>query len=207
MRTKVYFEYVVNKHATDNYICFDKEQIELYDYDNNTYKKYKYSEIDRINISICSRAFSNTIRNNEIERVEFFSTGLVTRFFIDIDIKINNSLYQYESMSLENMKEISNILSLKENVDDKLNLLSLFQKETSIEEINKQLLANIKKWEKEFHIDNPRSIEVQNQVESLQKNMVKNNNFYGPLKRISMKRMIISYTLLALAILLYFIFK
>ena len=37
MRTKVYFEYVVNKHATDNYICFDKEQIELYDYDNNTY--------------------------------------------------------------------------------------------------------------------------------------------------------------------------
>ena len=36
MRTKVYFEYVVNKHATDNYICFDKEQIELYDYDNNT---------------------------------------------------------------------------------------------------------------------------------------------------------------------------
>ena len=150
MRTKVYFEYVVNKHATDNYICFDKEQIELYDYDNNTYKKYNYSEIDRINISICSRAFSNTIRNNEIERVEFFSTGLVTRFFIDIDIKINNSLYQYESMSLENMKEISNILSLKENVDDKLNLLSLFQKETSIEEINKQLLANIKKWEKEL---------------------------------------------------------
>ena len=95
MRTKVYFEYVVNKHATDNYICFDKEQIELYDYDNNTYKKYNYSEIDRINISICSRAFSNTIRNNEIERVEFFSTGLVTRFFIDIDIKINNSCINY----------------------------------------------------------------------------------------------------------------
>ena len=69
------------------------------------------------------------------------------------------------------------------------------------------MLVNIKKWEKEFHIDNPRSIEVQNQVESLQKNMVKNNNIYGPLKRISMKRMIISYTLLALAILLYFIFK
>ena len=67
MRTKVYFEYVVNKHATDNYICFDKEQIELYDYDNTWlwYPALKYSDSkkavgiqDRISIAFSFKSYN-----------------------------------------------------------------------------------------------------------------------------------------------------
>lgn len=211
MRQKVYLEYQIHQQQDNNYVCFKDQEIDLYDYFNDEHKTYFYNDIDKIKLSICTRAFSNEIKDNIIERVEYFSTGLVTHFFIDVDIEINNIVYKYESMSLDHMHAISDILSTKNNVEDLLGLLNIFQSQDDENHIYKILLSKIKTWEKEYHIDNPRNIEISEQVNTISQNVkqeqVKYKDVIGPLRLLSIKKTIIMLVVVAAFALLWFIFK
>lgn len=212
-RKKAYFGYltVPKNYQNEIYICFKENEIVIYDYYNTQkYTTLSYKDIDMIKLFICTRISSNSIRNNKIARVEGFSKGLHTYFYIDIDIKINHIIYQYESLSLDNMHEITDILLKQSHIDDQLGLLAIFQSYKDMNNIYKVLLSHLKKWEKEMEIDNPRGYEIKNQVELISTNIRKKDiqlkDILGMSKLILIKKEIISFIIIALVALLYLLF-
>ena len=212
-RKKAYFGYlsIPENHKNEISVCFKENECLIYDY--YTYNKYKellYKDIDTIKLSICTRVSSPVIRNHKIATIERYSTGLPTYFYIDLDIKINDTVYQYESLSLENMNNISTLLLKQNNVDDPLDLLSIFQVNTDIYNIHKILLSHLKDWENKFHIDNPREYEIENQVKAIstiiRKKNTKLKDMISDEKMLLIKRQIIGFIIVAIFTLFWFIF-
>ena len=102
-RKKAYFGYlsIPENYQNEISVCFKENECVLDDYyAYHNHKTLLYKDIDLIKLSICTRVSSAVIRNDKIATIERFSTGLPTYFYIDLDIKINNTVYQYESLSL-----------------------------------------------------------------------------------------------------------
>lgn len=211
-RKKAYFGYlsIPNEYQNEISVCFQENKLVIYDYYiNHKYIEFGYHQIDKIKLSICTRISSNVIKDNKLTNVERFSVGLPTYFYVDLDIKINQTVYQYESLSLDNMHNISFILCHLDHVDDPLGLLNIFQKNTNINNINKILLSNLKNWESQYHVDNPRNFEIGQQVEDISKNIRKKNislkDVMSETKILIIKKTIISLIIVAIFALFYFL--
>lgn len=143
------------------YICFKENEIEIFDYyQNQKYLIFAYDKIEKIRISICTRVSSQCLKDGKITSVERNKIGLTTYFYVDLDVSVQGTVYRYESTSLDHMRDIMTKLSQLPQVEDPLGLMIIFQQNTTRWQLEKVLLSNLKKWQKEFHIDNPRSIET-----------------------------------------------
>lgn len=182
-RKKAYFGYnTIEKEQTNEvYICFQENQCVIhnpYDIQYNDYKEYSYQQIYQINISLCTRAYHQNIsQDGKLKMPQYYlSYGLATLCFIDLDIKTEDNYYQFESTSLNHIKDIFNHIQQKDIIiHDPLGLINIFNQNTDEDALRKVLFSHLKKWQKDYKIDNPRSIEINNQLEQFQKNVKKND--------------------------------
>lgn len=180
-RKKAYFGYktIPEEYKNEIYLCFYNDKVIIHDtykIQLNEYREYLYEQIHQINISLCTRAYNQHIsQNNQLQMPEHYLTyGLATLCFIDLDIKTDDNNYQFESHSLNHIKDIFILLKQRNvNIHDPLGLMDIFIQETSEDELRKTLFQHLKNWEKNFGIDNPRSIEVTQQVSNFQENIKK----------------------------------
>lgn len=177
-RKKAYFGFLEISDAYTNeiYVCFKENEIEIFDYyRNKKYLIFAYDKIEKIRISICTRVFSQCLKDDKITPVERNKIGLTTYFYVDLDVSIQGTVYQYESTSLDHMTDIMNKLSQLPLVEDPLGLMVIFQQNMTCFQQEKVLLSHLKKWQKEFHIDNPRSFEISSHTKGLATDIRKND--------------------------------
>lgn len=166
-RKKAYFGFldVPEKYKNEIYVCFKENDITIYDYYQTLNDlTFSYDEIEKIKLSLCTRISSQSLKNSKITSVAINRIGLPTYFYIDLDLSISGIVYRYESVSLDHMDQIMARLSPLWQVEDPLGLIEIFQKNTSSAQLEKVLMSHLKSWQKEFHIDNPRSFEIIPQV-------------------------------------------
>ncbi|MBM6879173.1 MerR family transcriptional regulator [[Clostridium] spiroforme] len=166
-RKKAYFGFldVPEKYKNEIYVCFKENDMTIYDYyQTHNDLTFRYDEIEKIRLSLCTRISSQSLKDGKITSVERNRIGLPTYFYIDLDIEIKGVIYQYESTSLDHMDQIMAKLSSLPQVEDPLGLIEIFQKNTSRPQLENVLMSHLKAWQKEFHIDNPRSFEIIPQV-------------------------------------------
>lgn len=177
-RKKAYFGFLEIPDAYKNeiYVCFKENEIEIFDYyRNKKYLIFAYDKIEKIRISICTRVSSQCLKDGKITPVERNKIGLTTYFYVDLDVLIQGTVYQYESTSLDHMRDIMNQLSQLPLVEDPLGLMGIFQQNTTDLQLEKVLLSHLKKWQKKFHIDNPRSFEIGSHTKGLATDIRKND--------------------------------
>ena len=166
-RKKAYFGFldVPEKYKNEIHVCFKENDMTIYDYyQTHNDLTFRYDEIEKIRLSLCTRISSQSLKDGKITSVERNRIGLPTYFYIDLDIEIKGVIYQYESTSLDHMDQIMAKLSSLPQVEDPLGLIEIFQKNTSRPQLEKVLMSHLKAWQKEFHIDNLRSFEIIPQV-------------------------------------------
>lgn len=166
-RKKAYFGFldVPEKYKNEIHVCFKENDMTIYDYyQHQTSLTFSYDEIEKIRLSLCTRISSQSLKDGKITAVERNRIGLPTYFYIDLDLSISGVVYQYESTSLDHMNKIMAKLSSLPQVEDPLGLIEIFQKNISRLQLEKVLMSHLKAWQKEFHIDNPRSFEIIPQI-------------------------------------------
>lgn len=166
-RKKAYFGFldVPEKYKNEICVCFKENDITIYDYYQTLNDlTFSYDEIEKIKLSLCTRISSQSLKDSKITSVAINRIGLPTYFYIDLDLSISGIVYRYESVSLDHMDQIMARLSPLWQVEDPLGLIEIFQKNTSSAQLEKVLMSHLKSWQKEFHIDNPRSFEIIPQV-------------------------------------------
>lgn len=216
-RKKAYFGYQTIPLEKDNevYICFQNHQLIIhdpYDIQFKDYKEYSYHQIQQIDISLCTRAFQQNIsQDGKLKMPQYYlAYGLATLCFIDLNIKTDDNCYQFESTSLQNIKDIFYLLQQKDIVIyDPLGLMNIFQQNSDEETLRKTLFQHLKEWEKAYHIDNPRSIETYQQIEKFQDNIKKKDvyldNYVGMIPRKLFYALVITFIfILVLTILIAF---
>lgn len=189
-RRKASITYQRSHLDTEVAVCFKDDSIEIDDIYNNVIDKkisLDYNNIIEIKLSICTRIYSRHISDGSSSITGVEDTykanngnvpGLVTVYYVDFDIITNEANYQYESTSLRDMDKIMQLIRDKQvNVDDPLDLITFFIENNDNVRLETLLLQNLKKWSKIIDIDNPRSIEVQNQTKYVKKNL---DSFVNP---------------------------
>lgn len=197
-RKKAFFGYleIPEKSSNEIYICFKEKEIIIYDYyQQQTYLTFSYEDIEKIRLSICTRVTSQSLKDGKITPVERYKIGLSTHFYIDLDLVIQGVVYQYESTSLKHISEIINHLSKFSQVEDPLGLIAIFKQHTTVMQQEKVLLSHLKKWQKEFHIDNPRGFEIKPQTNHLatvmRKKEIKLSDIFDEAKMLRFKSIVI----------------
>lgn len=113
-RKKAYFGFldVPEKYKNEIHVCFKENDMTIYDYyQTHNDLTFRYDEIEKIRLSLCTRISSQSLKDGKITSVERNRIGLPTYFYIDLDIEIKGVIYQYESTSLDHMDQIMAKLS------------------------------------------------------------------------------------------------
>lgn len=175
MRKKASFEFleVQEKVNEENYVCFANQEIiiqDLYCQEFEGIKKYLYEDVKKIKLYICTRSYYASRTDGQIGYLrDRPHIGVPAHFFIDIDIYTKDNIYQFESTSIKNMNHIFELLKSKDVViEDPLNLMNFFiEKQDKVVDLQLSLITALKTWQKDYPIDNPRSIDVLSNVSQI----------------------------------------
>lgn len=180
VRRKAYYGYLkVPEYLKDEcYVLFGTNQLILKMPYINDEESYRYEDIEKIAFSLCSRTYKPELDSNEGyigAHVGHLHFGLISHYYVDLDIYLLNGKYEFESISLDN---ISNIFTLLEEknvlVEDVVGLKGIFKKYPDNFRLTKYIDNNIRKWQRKYSLDNPRGTEILDQSQKFQNYIITN---------------------------------
>ncbi|MCD7893086.1 MAG: MerR family transcriptional regulator [Erysipelotrichaceae bacterium] len=160
-------------HRIKSYFSMDNknEKNTLLFTDNNIVVKdtrIPYSSIQEIHLSLCSRIYNPSIKSSNLIKlmIGLIATGIAgtapgshMMYCLDMDIYTKDNEYYFESYSLNNIKEILDIL--KNNlieIHDAIGIYDMLKNYTDKVELQKYLDNHFRQIAKEYHLDNPRGV-------------------------------------------------
>lgn len=175
---------ITSDQSHEIYVNFKNDQVIIhdnYDLKHRDIIELSYRDIQKVKLSMCTRARSRSINNLNFVFVGVSSNntmssysgyGLASDYHIDFDIYTKDSIFKYESMSIKDISKV--MLLIKENnvvLEDPMNIVDFFIDNTSEYALDTALKAFFNKNAKKYNLDRPRSVEISNQVKSVKKEM------------------------------------
>ena len=166
-RKKAYFGYLdkSSQMSCELYVLFKTNEIEmmLSLCNQNKLVRCAYQDIDQIRFSLCARTYQPILITDKglMMTKGRPAVGLLSHYYIDLDILIKGTRYWFESVSLDHMAEIFALL--EENhvlVEDPLGLKEVFTRYHNIYELERYFDNHIRKWQRQYGLDNPRGSEI-----------------------------------------------
>lgn len=171
MRKKAYFGYleIPKTMQEEVFILFKTNEVIMTQSfgEETSYIKYKYQDIAKIHFSLCSRTYLPALNN---KGYRFFQerphVGLLSRYYVDLDLYTKKGQYLFESISLDNIKEIFTVLTANNVIiEDPLGLKEVFNQYQNIFDLDKYFDGHIRKWQKMYQLDNPRGTDIYDQID------------------------------------------
>ncbi|MCD7840471.1 MAG: hypothetical protein LUG46_07615, partial [Erysipelotrichaceae bacterium] len=159
-RIKCYF--AIDNKNIKNTLVFTGNEIIFKD------NRIPYSSIQKIHISMCSRIYNPSIKSSNLFKlmIGLIATGIAgtapgshMMYCLDMDIYASDNVYYFESYSLNNIKEILDVLKTNHiEVLDTIGLYDMLNNYTDKVELQKYLDNHFRQIAKEYHLDNPRGV-------------------------------------------------
>lgn len=218
VRRKAYYAYLkVPEYLKDEcYVLFGTNQLILKMPYINEEESYRYEDIQKITFSLCSRTYKPELDDNEGYigfHIGYPHFGLISQYYIDLDVYLLNGKYEFESISLDNISSIFTVLEEKNVVvEDVIGLKEIFKKHSDYSRLTKYIDNNIRKWQRKYNLDNPRGTEILDQSQKFQ-NYIVTNVKSGKIGQLFLLKqlfkpysLLIKYILLVLSGILLFIY-
>lgn len=193
-RMYCFYQTVPEEHEQEEVLLFKDEEISIQRTDKENIvtdvQSINYSDIDKIEVSLCTR--HDIIHNKN--RTLFHRTKLSEYVFvgaqfpiptlpfychIDFTIYAKHQIWKFESRNNSQMSNIFKHLTKKDiEIIDPLGLLPLFERYDNKLYFMQHIERNLRKWTKKYHIDNPRIESVNKQLESIWKELKTIPNFW-----------------------------
>ncbi|MFV0395896.1 MAG: MerR family transcriptional regulator [Coprobacillaceae bacterium] len=168
-RRRMYFfkAEIPMEFTNENVLLFNRNDLYIQrvsEYFKDT-QKIEYPDILKIKLSLCTRfdiSYDGDLKlfhGLKMKEYRFGHGTFMAPYYchVDLDICLKNQTLKFESLNLGDISSILELLQLKNiKIIDPIGLLTLFKKYDDKLTFVLMVERNIKKWEKQYHIDNPR---------------------------------------------------